>query len=293
MAGNDVEFGVAVERLCFPEGPRWHLGALWFSDIRAGQVMRYTPGDAPSVVAAIPGGHPSGLGWLPDGRLLVVDMEARKLLRMEATGQLVEHADLTAPARGMINDMVVSDDGTAYVGDGGYPGFGRTGERQMGQTFRVSPLGELAQVEDDLVTPNGHILTPDGRMLIVAETHRSRLTAFDVGSDGTLSGRRVFASLGATAAGPVRPDGICLDAEGGVWLADLISRQVRRVVEGGQVTASLSVGDAVPLACVLGGDDRRTLFVCTVPSLPVEPGCTDLRGRVLAMTVDIPGAGRP
>src|SRR5690606_14217044 len=207
--------------------------------------------------------EPSGLGWLPDGRLLVVAMETQRLLRLEPDGSVVEHADLSGLARGSINDMIVAADGTAYVGDMGAR-IHDSGERRPGQTIRVDPDGTVSTAADNLESPNGHILTDDGRTLIVAESAASRLTAFTVDADGTLRDRRVYAELRPEKPGiPVAPpDGICLDAEGAVWVADPIGARVFRVREGGEVTDSIDFTDVIPVACVLGGPDRRTLLMC-------------------------------
>jgi len=296
------ELRTLVDGFSFGEGPRWRDGALWFSDMHGHRVLRVrTDGHAVSAidtVVAITDDDPSGLGWLPDGRLLVVAMESQQLRRVEADGRVLVHADLSSAARGDLNDMIVGADGTAYVGDMGVRiqsgGEGRA--MVPGQTFRVAPDGTWESAADDLSAPNGHVLTDDGRTLIVAESGGSRLTAFAVGADGRLSGRRTFAELApeAGSAIPVAPpDGICLDAEGAVWVADPIGRRVFRVREGGEVTDSIAFPDAVPVACVLGGDDRRTLMMCVAADWKREALEGRVTGRIVATTVDVAGAGRP
>jgi sugar lactone lactonase YvrE len=289
-----------LDGLVFGEGPRWHDGALWFSDMHDHRVVRttidglMTKGGATTVVE-ITDDEPSGLGWLPDGRLLVVAMETQRLLRVEPDGRVVVHADLSAAARGSLNDMIVAADGTAYVGDMGVRIHESGGERRAGQTFRVAPDGDWSSAADDLQSPNGHILTDDGRILIVAESGGMRLTAFDVAPDGTLSGRRTYAELHPEQEGvPVAPpDGICLDAEGAVWVADPIGARVFRVREGGEVTDSIPFTGVIPVACVLGGPDRRTLLMCVAADWKRDV-VTKLRsGRIDACAVDVPGAGRP
>jgi sugar lactone lactonase YvrE len=288
-----------VDGLVFGEGPRWHDGALVFSDMHAHRVVRAElaadrASATTSTVAEITVDEPSGLGWLPDGRLLVVAMETQRLLRVEPDGAVVEHADLSPWARGSVNDMIVGADGTAYVGDMGariHDG----GERVPGQTFRVTPDGEVSCAADDLQSPNGHVLTDDGRTLIVAESGAARLTAFAVQADGPLTDRRVYAALTpATASVPVAaPDGICLDAEGAVWVADPIGARVFRVLEGGEVTDTVDFDDVIPVACVLGGDDRRTLLMCVAADWKREVVLRSPTGRIDAVEVEVPGAGRP
>jgi sugar lactone lactonase YvrE len=280
----------------FTEGPRWHDGALWFSDIHGHRVHRLAPDGGVDVIAEVADDDPSGLGWLPDGRLLIVAMEHARLLRLETDGTLVEHADLSPLARGSINDMIVRSDGTAYVGDMGARIFEEGSERVPGQTIRVAPDGSVSSAADDLASPNGHVLTDDGRTLIVAESGAGRLTAFDVEADGTLTNRRTFAELVPEKEGVVfaPPDGICLDAEGAVWVADPLGARVFRVVEGGEVTDTIRYDDVIPVACVLGGHDRRTLYLCVAVDWRREALAQAGRtGRIDAVDVAVPGAGRP
>ena len=287
-----------LDGLSFGEGPRWHDDALWFSDMHAHRVVRTTLDGGADTVAEITHDEPSGLGWLPDGRLLVVAMETQRLLRVEADGSVVEHADLSATARGSLNDMIVAADGTAYVGDMGQR-IHEGGERVTGQTFMVTPDGAVSCAADGLEAPNGHVLTDDGRTLIVAESAGMRLTAFDVAADGTLSGRRTYAELvpdpGPEQGGvPVAPpDGICLDAEGAVWVADPIGARVFRVRPGGEVTDSIAFTGVIPVACVLGGEDRRTLLMCVAADWKRDVVARLRSGRIDACEVDVPGAGRP
>ncbi len=205
------------------------------------------------------------------------------------------HADLSSAARGSLNDMIVAADGTAYVGDMGVRIHELGAERRAGQTFRVAPDGSWSSAADDLQSPNGHILTDDGRTLIVAESGGMRLTAFAVAADGTLSDRRTYAELVPEPDGvPVAPpDGICLDAEGAVWVADPIGARVFRVREGGEVTDSIRFAGVIPVACVLGGPDRRTLLMCVAADWKRDVVTQVRSGRIDACTVDVPGAGRP
>ena len=284
-----------LDGLWFGEGPRWHDGSLWFSDMHGHRVVRTDLDGAATTEAEVPDDEPSGLGWLPDGRLLVVAMESQQLLRREANGAIVQHADLSPVARGDINDMIVTADGTAYVGDMGAKIHEPDSPRLMGQTIRVTPDGEVSCAADDLSSPNGHILSADGNLLIVAESGGARLTAFDIAADGTLLNRRVYAELvpESAAIGFAPPDGICLDAAGAVWVADPIGARVFRVLPGGEVTNSHTFSDVIPVACVLGGDDRRTLLVCVAADWKREVVLQAPSARIDAFDVDIPGTGRP
>ena len=288
-----------VDGLVFSEGPRWHDGALVFSDMHAHRVVRAElAADRTSAqlttVVEVTEDEPSGLGWLPDGRMLVVAMETQRLLRVEPDSTQVEHADLSGLARGSINDMIVAADGTAYVGDMGSR-IHNGGERVPGQTIRVTPDGAVSCAADDLQSPNGHVLTDDGRTLIVAESGGARLTAFDVGADGGLGGRRVYAPLvPASDRVPVAaPDGICLDAEGAVWVADPLGARVFRVREGGEVTETVDFDGVIPVACVLGGRERRTLLMCVAADWKRDVVLQRPTGRIDACEVEVPGAGRP
>jgi sugar lactone lactonase YvrE len=283
-----------LDGLRFAEGPRWHDGALWFSDMHDHRVLRVTPDGNASTVVEVTDDEPSGLGWLPDGRLLVVAMETQRLLRLEPDGTLATHADLSALARGSLNDMIVAADGTAYLGDMGHRVQGHAGERRPGQTFMVRPDGSFAVAADDLSSPNGHVLTDDGRTLIVAESGGARITAFDVAADGALSRRRLFAALTTPAAGrPAVADGICLDAEGAIWYADPLGGFVARVREGGEVTDRIGFDGVIPVACVLGGPDRLTLYVCVAEDWRRDVLGERRTARIDTVTVEVPGAGRP
>jgi sugar lactone lactonase YvrE len=229
--------------------------------------------------------EPSGLGWLPDGRLLVVSVRERKLLRREADGRLALHADLSPALPFHANDMVVDAQGRAYVGNFGFDL--NAGEQPKPTTMAlVHPDGRVALAADDLAFPNGTVLTPDGRTLIVGETMAARLTAFDVAADGTLSNRRVWAQLEKAV-----PDGICLDAEGAIWVASPISHGCLRVREGGEILDRIDV-ETNAYACMLGGPDRKTLFLCTAEEHDPAKTATR-RGRIEAVQVGVPGAGLP
>lgn len=273
-----------LDGLTFPEGPRWHEGRLWFSDFYNYRVMALGLDGKAEVMATVPA-CPSGLGWMPDGSLLVVSMNDKCLLR-QVNGRLVKHADLSAIAGGPCNDMVVDAQGRAYVGNFGYERF-KGEDPRPAVLARVDPDGRVSVAATDMLFPNGAVITPDGKRLIIGETMGNRLTAFDIAPDGGLSNRRIFA-----AHETLVPDGICLDAEGAVWVADPRTNRVVRVREGGAEVATIALPGRNAYACMLGGDDRKTLFICSAPgSGPGRAGTTD--GKIEFVRVDVAGAGLP
>jgi len=277
------ELPVFVSGLDFGEGPRWHDGRLWFSDFFQ-HIVSSVGVDGVRKVELEIDDFPSGLGWLPDGRLLVVAMESRRLLRVETDGTIATQADLSDVATGRCNDMVVATDGTAYVGNFGFV----LGEpMQPAALVRVQPSGEVDVAADGLEFPNGTVITPDGRTLIVGETFGKRATAFSIADDGTLHDRRLWAELGE-----VLPDGCTLDAEGAIWFADAGGTAVVRVREGGEVTDRVEVGQH-PFACALGGDDGRTLFVVAADSARDDEAQGTRTGTIRTHRVDVPHAGLP
>jgi sugar lactone lactonase YvrE len=281
---NDVR--IVRDALVMGESPRWHEGRLWLSDWGAREVLALDPEGAGAEVVVHGLELPVCIDWLPDGRLLVVSGREGLLLRREPDGTLETHADLTALAAPPWNDIVVDGRGNAYVGGTGFdfPG----GEFAPGTIALVAPDGSARQVADGVAFPNGIAVTPDNATLIVAESYGKVLTAFDIGADGGLSGRRVWADLGDGV-----PDGICLDAEGAVWYADVPNRRCVRVREGGEVLATVAV-DRGCFACMLGGADGRTLFVVAAewrgPASIAEEAGT---GRVLAVAAPAAHAGFP
>jgi sugar lactone lactonase YvrE len=283
-----------AEGFVFTEGPRWRDSELWCSDMHDHRVVAVSQDGRVRTITEIDGDEPSGLGWLADGRLLVVSMERQAVLRLEVTGELVIHADLSGQAIGSLNDMIVAADGTAYVGDmGARIQSGR--QRQPGQIFVVHPDGSFEVGAGDLASPNGMILTPDERTLLVAESGGRCITEFDRESSGMIAGRRVFAPLvPVDPAVPVAAaDGICLDEEGAVWFADPVGRRVGRVRPGGAVTDVVDFAPEVPVACVLGGRDRRTLYVCAAAAWQRDELAGTRTGRLAAVPVRVAGAGKP
>jgi sugar lactone lactonase YvrE len=274
-----------LDGLGFGEGPRWHHGRLWFSDFVARQVSSVDLTGELRVEAKLDD-QPSGLGWLPDGRLLIVSMHQKTVLRREHDGGLTQHADLADVATGDANDMVVAEDGTAYVGNLGSDLVAGEPVREA-KLARVRPDGQVSVGAEGLLVPNGSVITPDGSLLIVGESFAQRYTAFPIARDGSLGPGRIWADLGEGR----KPDGCTLDAEGAIWFANCASTHVARVVEGGRITATTDVPDR-PFACALGGEDGRTLFVLTCPTGPNgdhQPGS----GRVWVTRVDVPHAGLP
>lgn len=268
---------VLLEELKFPESPRWHDDKLWFVDIDGHKVMTVDLKGNSETILELPN-QVSGLGWLPDNKLLVVSMGDNTLLRLDPEGVKVV-ADLNEFNTVLCNDMVVDKKGRAYVGNMGFDYFN---DKPFAPTklILVEPNGDARVVVENMAFPNGTVITPDDKILIIAETFAAKLTAFDIMEDGSLTGRRVWANLKSLA-----PDGICLDAEGGIWLAAPGRRRVVRVLEGGQITHIVRVeNDAY--ACMLGGPDRKTLFVATSKH-------TRDAGRIEFVEVDIPGAGLP
>ena len=282
-----LETTVLVDGLAFPEGPRWHNEKLWFSDMHTHHVMTTDLDGNTEKVVDVPG-QPSGLGWLPDGRLLVVSMVDRRLLRLDPDG-LTEVADLSELASFHCNDMVVDQQGRAYVGNFGFDIFTQGVTPSSAEIVLVTPEGDARVVADELLFPNGSVITPSGDTLIVAETGAARLTAYQIAPDGTLAKRRIWAALGEGVA----PDGICLDLEGAIWVASPGSgAEVLRVCEGGEVTHRVKV-TTVPYACMLGGPDRRTLFVLTAETAHPNEAQAKRSGRIEMVGVAVPGAGFP
>ena len=277
---------IVKDGLVMGESPRWHDGRLWVADWGAREILALAPDGASEVVVADAPALPFCLDWLPDGRLLVVDGRGGRLLRREADGSFATHADLTGVAAPPWNDIVVDARGNAYVGATGFefPG----GEFAPGLIALVTPDGAVRPVADGVAFPNGVAITPDGGALILAESYGSCLTAWDIAADGGLSCRRVWADLGDGV-----PDGICVDADGAVWYADVPNRCCVRVREGGEVLDRVDI-DRGGFACMLGGPDGATLFIVASEWRgPARVGEERGTGQVLAVAAPAPHAGRP
>ena len=273
-----------LEGLTFPEGPRWRSGYLWFSDFYSNEVIQVDSAGKQRTVVVVPE-QPSGLGWTKDGQLLVVSMRDQRVLKLEHE-LLVEHANLSELSTYWCNDMVVDQHGGAYVGNFGFNR--RAGEQACSTTLvRISPDGTPSIAADGLWFPNGMVITPEGDMLVVAETFAHRLTTFDIAVDGSLSNRRIFFE-----DSDMYPDGICLDMEGAVWVADPHNNEVVRVLEGGAIQDRISLGDRGAYACALGGPDGRTLYICTNKGSGPE-NAANRAGKIEFTKVAVPGVGSP
>ena len=281
---------VLIEGLTFTEGPRWHDGRLYFSDFFTHRVLAVdTKGNMETIVETAQ--QPSGLGWSPDGSMLIVSMNDQKLLSF-SNGELSEVADLSQLATHFCNDMVVDKKGNAYVGNFGF-------DLHAGEPIKptnlilVRPGEEPCVVAENVFFPNGTVITPDDKTLIVGETFASCLTAFDINEDGTLANRRVWADLRSIEEGytPV-PDGICLDAEGAIWVASPSTNDVIRVQEGGALLDKVEV-DRGAFACMLGGENGNTLFISTAHDSTEETCLKEKSARIEVIEVDVPRAGLP
>jgi sugar lactone lactonase YvrE len=270
-----------VEGLVFGEGPRWRGDRLWFSDMHGEAVHTVDRNGRLETVVEVPGRRPSGLGFLPDGSLLIVSMVEREVLRWDGT-DLTVHADLRALVPDGCNDMVVDAHGNAYVGS--FP----PASDPDGVLVLVRPDGASEIAARDVRFPNGCVIADDGRTLIVAESLGRRFTRFTIAADGTLSDRAVFADVA-----PRGPDGICLDAEGAVWAAMTLAREFVRVAPGGEILETIAIDDRLAIACALGGPNLCTLFFCTA----LEHAPDALRGSrdatIHVVEVDVPGTGSP
>ena len=300
MSEPASELTVVAEKYSFLEGPRWHDGRIWVSDFYTHQVVSADEhGGDLRVEAQVPG-QPSGLGWLPDGRLLVVSMRDHRVLRRESDGELALHADLSEHATGVLNDMVVDAVGRAWVGNFG---FDLMNEAPMAPAplVRIDPDGATDVATEPLHFPNGAVII--GAELVVAETFGHRLSAFDIAADGSLRDRRDWATFGplpdttdvgeALAGLTVAPDGMALDGEGAVWVADAIGNRVLRVRKGGEVVDEISTGDTGVYAVALGGEDGRTLYLCTAPGFAESERRHTREARLLAARVEVPAATNP
>lgn len=272
------------------ESPRWHDGRLWFSDWTAGEIIAVAAGAAAEVVVR----HqslPLCFGFLPDGRLVLVSNQAMALLTLETDGSLTPYADLSALSPYGHNDIVVDGRGNAYVNSGNFDFAAGPpeGDRQPGYVALVTPDRAVRVVAEDIAFPNGMAVTPDNGTLVVADSYRHQLVGFDIAPDGGLANRRVWADLGEAA-----PDGICLDADGAAWYADVPHEQCVRVAEGGEQLSRVPL-DRGGFACMLGGSDRRSLYVVAArwPGMAGLGGPWEWDGQLLRVDVDVPGAGWP
>ena len=285
-----VEIDVLLSDLGLVESPRWHEGRLWFSDWTAGEIIAVDDGGGREVMVR----HlslPLCFDFLPSGRLVLVSNQRQALLSLEADGSLTTYADLSETSRYGWNDIVIDGRGDAYVNSGNFDFAAGPpdGVVQPGFVALITPDGTVRRVAEDLAFPNGMAITSDNRTLVVADSYRHHLVAFDIGADGGLSGRRIWADLGEDA-----PDGICLDADGAAWYADVPHEHCVRVAEGGQVLSTLPL-DRGGFACMLGGERDPHLYVAAArwPGFGALRTHTDWEGQVLRTSVAVGGAGWP
>jgi sugar lactone lactonase YvrE len=279
------ELQTLMTGIVFGESPRWHDDRLWFSDWGAQEIIALDLEGNSEVIVRMPS-FPFCIDFLPDGRLLIVSAGDRLLLRREHDGSLVTHTDLSSLSEHPWNDIVVDGRGNAYIGNTGFDF--PAGEFAPGILALVTPDGSARQVAHGVAFPNGIVVTPDNSTLIVAESYANSLTAFDIAADGSLSNRRVWADLDNGV-----PDGICLDAEGAIWYGDVPNKRCVRVREGGDVLQTIEL-DRGCFACMLGGVDRRTLFLVAREWGGMESTAEGERtGKVLSAPAPAPGAGWP
>lgn len=286
---------VLCDGIFFGEGPRWREGRLWFSDFYARAVKSVSlAGDIRTELEI--NDAPSGLGWMPDGSMLIVSMAARRVLRRSSAGIVTLHADLSRIATFHCNDMVVNSSGGAYVGNFGFDLMSEVKARGRESAFLDHPTAKLARISsdgraeiaaEDMHFPNGSVIVPDGKTLIVAETLGGRLTAFDIGADGALSRRRIWAQTFLRV-----PDGIALDASGAVWVANAEGAECVRITESGEVLDIVGTSQNC-YACMLGGEDGRTLFMATAPTSMPDRAAAAPKGRIEIASVATGHAGLP
>jgi sugar lactone lactonase YvrE len=291
-----------LEGGAFFEAPRWRDERWWVSDLYREVVMTVAADGSTADVMSVEQ-QPSGLGWMPDGSLLVVSMRDHRVLRRQPDGRVSVHADLSAHCAGHLNDMVLDAQGRAYVGEFGFDLMGLA-DPAPGKLMRVDPDGTVTVLADDLLFPNGSVITPGGDTLIVGETAGARYTAFTLAADGSASDRRIWAQVAPTPElGPLEqtfpqlrfgPDGCTLDAEDCIWAADAVGARCARVAQGGEIVDEINAPEGLGIfACMLGGEDGRTLLLCAAPYF-LEANRAQTREAVLLTTVvDVPHAGLP
>jgi len=277
---------IVAQGFVFPECPRWRDGVLWFADCHDGKVIRLAPSGEVLESFDLPG-KPAGIGFLPDGDMLIVSIGELCIYRRDAGGKLHRHADLSGVHRHHSNDMVVDGAGNAYVGE---IGFHMDSEQPRPTAIALArPDGSVEESGRPILTPNGSVITPDGKTFIVAESLGRRLTAYDIGPDGRLSNQRLLAQLDEMDI----PDGICLDAEGCIWSTAPFTSSILRVSPTGGVVERIGFDDTRPYACMLGGDDLCDLYICCAPDHDPATTMPARAGQVRRLRVPVPGAGLP
>jgi len=272
--------------VCFGEAPRWRDGKLWFSDIRGHKVKTVDLNGVVETILATDF-EPSGLGWLLDGSMVVVSMIDHCVMRYDGEA-LTKLADVSHLSGGKLNDMVVDQFGHIYMSNLGYD-YEKGEERVTTNIVRVDADGSSQAATPGVLCPNGMAITADGKTLIVGQSASAEVLGFDLAKDGTVSNRQVYAEL---PEGRIA-DGICVDAEGAVWVASPITKEFVRIKKGGEVTDIISTGERHAIACMLGGEDRKTLFCMTSAGIHLSASPEVLEGAIEIATVDVPGAGWP
>lgn len=297
-----ADVNLLTDRGQFFEGPRWRDDRWWVSDFYRQAIYTVTVDGLVDKVLDVPH-QPSGLGWLPDDSLLYVSMVDQKVMRRSPDGEVSEYADLSGHATGHVNDLVVANDGNAWVGNFGFDLM--EGEDLMpAKLMRIDPEGNLSVAAEDLYFPNGMVITPDQKTLVVGETFGNSMTAFTIADDGELYDRRAWAEFGPRpAAGPraemlkqlsIGPDGCGLDAEGQIWIADAFNQRCIRVAEGGEITDEIKAPDGLGVfACMLGDTDGRTLLMCCAPDSSAKRRKKANEAALYTARVAVPHAGNP
>jgi sugar lactone lactonase YvrE len=283
----DHSFETLADGGSFFEGPRWRDGRWWVSDFYRHTVSAIDPDGTTEEVMTVEG-QPSGLGWLPDGSLLVVSMRDRIVLRRAPDGTVGTYADIAAHCGGAANDLVVDAAGNTYVGNFGFD-LMSGGTPQAANLVHIAPDGTVGVAAGDLMFPNGSVVTPDGSTLVVGETMGGRYTAFTIGEGGALTDRREWAALPGVA-----PDGCTLDAEGCIWAADALANRLVRVAEGKGVVEEVPAPDGLGVyACMLGGPEGTTLLACVAPDYFEHNRAAAREAKLVTTTVEVPHAGLP
>ncbi|MCH1783643.1 SMP-30/gluconolactonase/LRE family protein [Psychrobacter glaciei] len=298
---SEYKLDVVVDGFHYLEGPRWYNDALWFVDFYTQGIYRVNDEGVAEEIANVEQ-QPSGLGWLPDGRMLVVSMKDRKVLRLENDGSLVVHADIWEHCGGHANDMVVSDNGNAYVGNFGFDLMGGADHENTGLVL-VKPDGSSQIVAEGLAFPNGMVISADQKTLIVNELFGNKITQFAINEDGSLGEKRDFANFEELGDEPnlglrienasILPDGLALDAEGAVWIADTLNQRAVRIAEGGEILETIDTAPDGIFAVALGGQDGKTLFMCAAPDWDEASRKAETKGRMLSTQVKVGHAGTP
>lgn len=269
-----------IDGIDFGEGPRWHDGRFWFSDFYQHTISSVGDDGVRRLELDFGDGHPSGLGWLPDGRLLFVSMLDRRVMRVESDGEVVVHADLSELAPGECNDMIVDRAGNAYVGNFGVDG--AEGEAPLPTNLiLVRPDGSFSEVATGIDFPNGAVIVNNGKTLVIGETFGGKFSAYDIAPDATLSNRRTWAEVPG-----MYPDGCCVDAEGAIWFSDAFGQAVARVREGGEVTHTLPTPNST-FACMLGGENGDQLYALISDGAGPEVCAGTATGALVVTTVEV------